>query len=247
MLNVPTFVKISLQELFVQATDEKWQPKLNSAADNKYFRIIDIKGFSISLNTNKDSRLIYSPYYRYDKKAHQTDSNLPPSFVMDQQSKKGSHTHFEKVRPFMDEAEALEAEYRKLRDRETLLLLPLSFSIRTKKETVMAGDFTFQTSQEFLVDINEPVTLTLSKIHMQYLGGLSQHAKLISIVQKNIHLRPQDLPKEKPSSWWVYAIKSVNEERKRQTKFSRDSANLLRMRKYMDLYKRKQTLVFLIK
>ena len=67
---------------------------------------------------------------------------------------------------------------------------------------------------------------------------------MMKIVQKNIHLRPIEPPKEKPKAWWTYAIKSVIEEKKRLKNLTKTSAKyFVSVRKYTDLYKRRQTLV----
>lgn len=67
---------------------------------------------------------------------------------------------------------------------------------------------------------------------------------MMKIVQKNIHLRPRSLPKEKPKEWVIYAIKAVVEERKRVRSLTNTSPKyVVNMKKYAELYKKKQTLV----
>jgi hypothetical protein len=84
----------------------------------------------------------------------------------------------------------------------------------------------------------------INNTNLKFISAFADHLELINIVRKNIHLRPHDPPKERPQAWWVYAISAVKDERKRLTTIIKSSAkNLLNMRKYIDLYKRKQTLV----
>ena len=240
MLNVPTFLKISFRELNIQSTDQSWIPKFNATPEIHY-RIIDIKGLAISINMNNDGQLFYNSQYR--PATHKHGIKTQSSSMFDENKRRASNAS-EKARYFIDENEALEAEYRKLRDRETFILLPIHATVRAKKMLVLSKNkLTYETSQQFLIDTNEPIMLMLNKNHMRYIGALSQHIKLMSIVQKNIYLRPMNSPKERPGLWWIYAIKSVVEERKRQTKFARSSTNILKMRKYVNLYKRKQNIV----
>jgi len=238
VLNIPTFVKITLRELNIQSTDEKWVPKFNSSPTTQH-RSIEIKGLAISLNMNNYNQQTQNTLYK--PSLHQK-SQTNVSYYTEERNM--THHKNEKGRYFLDEAEALEAEYRKLRDRETFILLPIHLTVRmTKQIELPKKGFGVESSQFFWIESVGPVILMLNKNHMRYLGGLSEHIRLISVVQKNIHLRPINPPKEKPSAWLVYACKAVIEERKRQTKFARSSSNVIKMRKYINLYKRHQTLI----
>ena len=192
---------------------------------------------------NNDGQAIYNSQYRPATQKHGAKTQTVSSSLLDDHRRGASHTS-EKARYFIDENEALEAEYRKLRDREIFILLPLHVTIKAKKVMVLSRNkLTYDTSQQFWVETSEPIMLMLNKNHMRYIGALNQHIKLLQIVKKNLHLRPTSTPKERPALWWIYAVKSVVEERKRQTKFSRSSTNIMKMRKYVNLYKRKQTFV----
>ena len=142
-----------------------------------------------------------------------------------------------------DEREALEADYLQLRKNETFILYPLNISAQISKEIKLAKDFTHIFSYHISLNISDPIILTLNKYHMQYMGGLQDHMERTGIIRKNLHMRPFEFPKEKPSAWWKYAITAVIEERKRQNRFTMSHANLLKMRKYIDLYKRSQSIV----
>jgi len=240
VLNIPTFVKITLRELNVQSTDENWIPKFNSSPTVQN-RQIEIKGLAISLNMNNYSQQAQQTLYK--PSLHQKSQTNVSNYT---EEKNMSHHQksVEKGKYYLDESEALEAEYRKLRDRETFILLPIHLTVRMRKQVELPQNgFTVESSQQFWIESIGPVILMLNKNHMRYLGGLSEHIRLISVVQKNIHLRPINPPKEKPGDWLVYACRAVIEERKRQTKFARSSSNLIKMRKYINLYKRHQTLI----
>lgn len=149
-----------------------------------------------------------------------------------------------KNRYLVDEREMLEGEYRKLKDHDTYLLFPFDAVIKIKTQLDLSKDFSIEPIRQIWLELKEPIVFVLNNDHVKYLASLNDHINLMRLVQKNIHLRPNEPPKEKPKSWWIYAIKAVTEERKRAGSLLKNSTkNLLNMRKYIDLYKRKQTIV----
>ena len=225
---------------------------------------IDIKGLAISLNVNKDDQSNYTIQKKmYDLRAahHRSgdfkgtqdsiaikasQSNLKNSRITLSDanlSKRARPSSNEMFKHLKDEREALELDYLELRKSETFILYPLNISVQINKEISLAKDFTHNFAYHLSIKISDPIILTLNKYHMQYLGALKNHMGRTSIIQKNIHMRPFEFPKEKPAAWWKYAITSVIEERKRQNKFTMSHANLVKMRRYIDLFKRDQTIV----
>lgn len=142
-----------------------------------------------------------------------------------------------------EETDDLEAEYKKLRENDVYLLFPLDLSIRIKTELDLSKDFENDPQKLVLVDVKESIILMLNKDHMRFLGALNEHLRLMNIVQKNLHLRPIEPPKRRLKEWWKYAVRAVLEERKRQSDFSKDPGSLMKMKKYIDLYKRQQGIV----
>jgi len=87
--------------------------------------------------------------------------------------------------------------------------------------------------------------LMLNKDHMRFIMALSNHFKSMSIVQKNLHLRPTQPPRVQAKEWFIYAIRATLEDLKRErvSDFLKNPASLHKMKKYIDLYKRQQTII----
>jgi len=237
-------IKVSFRELNIHTTDEQGFPTFNSAS-NLHFREINLTGFSITLNLNKQAQQqqAFSGFRRDDRK--KTTTKLTYANIMTHiPSDRKNMVKTSKGRYVYDEREALEGEYRKLKEHDTYLLFPFDAMIKIKTQLDLSKDFSVEPIRQVWIEFKDPIIFVLNHDHVKYLAALNDHINLMRIVQKNIHLRPTEPPKEKPYAWWVYAIKAVTEERKRTGSLLKNSTrNLLNMRKYIDLYKRKQTIV----
>jgi hypothetical protein len=116
--------------------------------------------------------------------------------------------------------------------------MDLKLKIKTEKDK--SDDFTQESLSSLKIEIYDPIVFVLNEDYVKFLSALKDHVTLIQIVQKNIHLRPSEPPKEKPKAWWIYAIKAASEERKRLELMIKSSTkNILNRKIYIDLYKRK--------
>ena len=261
-MNRPTLLKFNINQLHYGPNEDNTEDTASQIFE-KIIQSIDIKGLAISLNVNKDDQSNYTTQKKMHemRSAHQksdikgtlhesmgfkSQSNLKHSRVLSSEfnlSKRVKPSSNDMFRQIKDEREALELDYLELRKSETFILYPLNIHVRIIKEISLAKDFTHNFAYHLSINISDPIILTLNRYHMQYLGSLKNHMQRTSIIQKNIHMRPFEFPKEKPAAWWKYAITSVIEERKRQNKFTMSHANLIKMRRYIELYKRDQTIV----
>lgn len=238
-----SIAKVSFEELSVVTTNEKWEPAFNSQPE-LHFRQVKLTGFSINLNINKNFE--DNAYNSPSKKARNIKLSYP-SFLKNQLSYDKKINARMKSKYFYDEREALESEYKRLRENDTYLLFPIDINLRIKTQVDTSREITPDIQRTVWIELNDPVIFVLNNDYVKYLSALADHIEFMKIVQKNIHLRPSEPPKEKPKAWWVYAIRSVTEERKRLgTMLKNSTKNLLNMRKYLDLYKRKQTIVIIL-
>ena len=204
--------------------------------DQKFhIREIGIERFSISLNIHSESASIETettPMKSTVKFGR--EMQLSP-----QNFKNTKAVHFNKPDP--------DDEYRKLRSSDCYLLFPLDISLKMIKAQDLTSNFKESARLTIKVDIKEALIFVINNDHIQYLKTLTDSLKVMEIVQKNIHLRPnQRLQNRKANAiaWWQYAIKCVLEERKKVDNLFKSSATkLYQTRKYIDLYKRKQEIV----
>ncbi len=235
-----------MKELSFHTTNDNWIPGYNSKMDVSY-REISICGLSITLNVNtpqgKTSHVTFSDWLEdHQKKSHTSKSDKimtkikfkPVSPVL----QRNKETQIE-----IKSKEELEFEFMKLRENDVYLLCPLDFTVRIKTTFDLSKDFHNEPQELYWIQTKDPIIFMLNKDHMQFLGALNDHLKSMSIVHRNIHLRPNGPPKKMPREWWIYAVRAIIEDKKRGTDFSRDPASLIKMKKYIDLYKRQQTIV----
>ena len=239
-------MKISLQELTFYPTDETWFPSFDSKS-KKQFREIVLIGFSITLNLNEKlkARCTFDPVNHRFKKGFEPPKPATKTgitFKLDESHQEfNDKMHSNRIKKgLVEEDELLEREYHLLRQSDTYILFPIDIVIKNKIELDLSRDFSYDPQQSIMIEIKNPVIFMLNKNYMRYLGALNEHIRAMNIVKKNIHLRPTELPKENPIAWWVYAIKAVREERKSVSSLAKNTANLLKMRRYINLYKRKQ-------
>jgi len=238
---MPSIAKLSLQEINIHSTDENWFPAFSSEM-KKLYRQVLINGLSITLNINKDYQTVIS----CGKNAKFEKEFLSKKVQTGRQTQSPSQTNSESEttdRNGQYLGDDMEKEYYKLRKTDSFLLSPMDVTIKIKQELDLSRDFSFVPQRSIYVDIKEPLIFTLNKADMQYLGSLKEHFRMMNIVSQNIHLRPSESPLENPFAWWVYAFNAIIEQRKNLKSLSTNTGNLLKMRRYIDLYKRNQTIV----
>jgi len=246
---MPSLAKVTLDELNINTTDENWFPAFSSGS-GVLFRQALFSRLSITLNLNKN----YQPYVlsnEYREKFEQEFLNRQESVKLTKGFSAFSHMsekpkiNYERLKMFLMEGEDfLEKEYIKLRENDTYLLFPIDATIKIKQYLDLSKDFSSTSQNSIWIETKKPLIFMLNKNHMRYLGSLNEHIRVMNIVKRNIHLRPSESPIENPLAWWIYAVKAINEEQRTIKSLTRNTANLLKMRRYIDIYKRKQTIVF---
>ncbi|CAD8104021.1 unnamed protein product [Paramecium primaurelia] len=92
--------------------------------------------------------------------------------------------------------------------------------------------------------IKSPVIFQLNKEQKNYLIKLNEVLSNQEIIQDNFHLRPTKEIKNSYSEWWKYFINSIILKQKSQKlDLSFSSKKLVSMKRYIQLYKRKQNIV----
>ncbi|CAK91760.1 unnamed protein product (macronuclear) [Paramecium tetraurelia] len=92
--------------------------------------------------------------------------------------------------------------------------------------------------------IKSPVIIQLNKEQKNYLIKLNEVLSCQEIIQDNFHLRPTKEIKNNYSDWWKYFINSIILKQKSQKlDLSFSSKKLVSMKRYIQLYKRKQNIV----
>lgn len=245
MFDTSSLVKIKLKELNIRTTDENWIPSFNSKAD-KQFKEIILSQLAVTLTTNNRAAIVM-----HREKFEKEFLYRMPSLVPQNLQKISSDIFNAKVQArvqklhnyIQDEEEFIEREYRKIKEKGIYIVFPINATVRIKKQLDLSRDFSYEPQKSISIEVSEPIILMLNKDHMKYLGALNEHLRIMHIIQKNIHLRPNQSPRENPVAWWLYAIKAVTEERKRVISMKKTIANMQKMKKYIDLYKRKQNIV----
>lgn len=226
-------MKICFKQLAVYPTDKEGNISQNSEYEQTN-RCIQIFKLYVSLNFGPTEQ--YKEAIRKREKSSQSrtqQDNIPE----DQSHKQlyyTSHHH---------EGD-LEDEYHRIKDHNAYFLFPLDVIVSIQKVHDTNSSF-LQKPQTFLkLKLVDPIILMLNNQFTKYLISLTQHMSAMQIVQKNLHIRPLETPKENVKAWWKYAIRAIREEKKRNESFSQASAQkLVKMRTYINLYKRKQNLV----
>lgn len=241
MTNLPGYVRLSFIELNVHTTDSNWFPTFHSAR-NVHFREINLTGFSITLNVDKNVDA-----EQYFARTTIPDDRPKRSTILIKQQKrsraKSRIQKFEEVKEIKDEDERLLPDrFKEETEANTCLLFPISVTIQIKSMKNLYEDFNKEPQQFISIDVKDPVTILLNKEQIRFLKALNNHLASLSIVQKNIHLRPLQSPKQNPRAWWKYACRATVEESGRNSLY-KNSLAILRMRRYINLYKSKQNLV----
>lgn len=244
----PTMIKISFKELTVHTTDANHTPAFNSGSDLHY-REINISEFSVTLNLNKKKTSHMTNFHRRD---HTTDSNAKSTIKITHNNIANQVTPDQKASVkgmfrYASDRNNLEDEYKKLRDHETYLVFPFDAIIRIRTQLDLSKDFRHQPMLEITLKFKEPIVLVLNTDNMKYLSALIDNFETMKIIQKNIHLRPGDRPQREPNSniklWWKYFKNAIIEDKKSSGNLINTTKWKINMKKYIDLYKRRQEIV----
>ncbi len=200
----------------MNSTDANWFPTFTSDPD-KIFKQITLTGFSITLNIHEE---------------YQTSKTTKVKF-QDELFSKSDKPHLERQTTTT------------IREEESYILFPMDFNIKIKQQLDLSQDFSKRPQLAIIIDVKEPFIFMLNKKHMQYLGSLNEHLRVMTIVSKNIHLRPRETPLANPSAWWVYAFNAITEGLKTTKCLVKNTTNLMKMRRYIDIYKRQQSMVII--
>ena len=238
MLNVPGYVKLSLNELSLNTTDSNWYPTFQSASNKVLFKELNLTGLSITLNLTETS---HRPENEYNNAAQRNKENLSPErksiiklFGMEE-TKEGQSP--QPITPHIGE---------ETHETNMYFLFPINVTVQIKRNLDLSQDFTNEPEKSVAILIKDPLIVMLNHYQIKFLKVLNQHLSSLNIVQKNLHLRPVEPPKENPKAWWKYAYKVVVEHMEKNLIYK--SALLpLKMRKYINLYKSKQNIVSFLK
>jgi Vacuolar sorting-associated protein 13, N-terminal len=244
----PTMIKVSFKELTVHTTDANNLPTFNPGSDLHY-REINISEFSVTLNLNKKkshgSVNFHSRERTIDSNAKSTIkisyNNVANQIPVDQKAQvKGTFR-------YNNDRNNLEDEYKKLREHETYLVFPFDAIIRIRTQLDLSKDFRNQPMLQLTLKFKEPIVLVLNTDNMKYLSALIDNFETMKIIQKNIHLRPSDRPQREQNSnikfWWKYFKNAIIEDKKSSGNLINTTKWKINMKKYIDLYKRRQEIV----
>lgn len=240
-MDSPAVMKISFQDLILFPTDSEGHATYNTDLDS-YTRTIQVVRFYVAINFSNNK-------YKRKKLRHaRTSPQLDPL-------KLNTHIKSSPARPehpeIVDDDDEIgesndEEEYRKIRDNDFYFILPMDLLAHIGKNDYSNHDGINKPKSYVHIHMQEPLIMLANKLLIKYITCLNHHFSMMKTVQKNLHLRPLVTPRENAVVWWVYAIKAVVEDLKRGSDLARSSVwKILRMRRYIDLYKRKQDIVAL--
>lgn len=229
---MPGYVKISFQELNIHTTNRDWFPAYTSESDVHY-REINFIGLSITLNIAKSV-----PYGSFPLKTplETTASPLVPTYLPRKSLVRITQT----PQPPKDMSE--DSEDKSSQQNNSYLLFPLNLNVKIKQMLNLTGDVSEEPEKSVWIELKDPMTIIINKNQIQFLRALNEHVSSLNVVQKNIHLRPTQHPKENPKAWWKYAYKALLES-KTMDKLFNNPISVVKMRKYIHLYKIKQNIV----
>ncbi|CAK75254.1 unnamed protein product (macronuclear) [Paramecium tetraurelia] len=128
------------------------------------------------------------------------------------------------------------------RKEEQQLLSPIDISIKliiNKNQDEQGKPF-----QNLTINIDTPVIFQLNKESKNYLLKLNEVLQNLEIVQDNFHFRPKCEVKNNYGEWWKYLINAVMQNQKNhKLDLGYSSRRLVLMKRYIELYKRKQTII----
>ncbi|CAD8151455.1 unnamed protein product [Paramecium octaurelia] len=101
-----------------------------------------------------------------------------------------------------------------------------------------------QPIQSIEVTVDNPIIFQINKESKNYLVKLNEVLQNLEIVQDNFHFRPKCEVKANYSEWWKYLINAVMQNQKNhKLDLGYSSRRLVLMKRYIELYKRKQTII----
>ncbi|CAD8184925.1 unnamed protein product [Paramecium pentaurelia] len=101
-----------------------------------------------------------------------------------------------------------------------------------------------QPIQSVEVTIDNPIIFQINKESKNYILKLNEVLQNLEIVQDNFHFRPKCEVKANYSEWWKYLINAVMQNQKNhKLDLGYSSRRLVLMKRYIELYKRKQTII----
>ncbi|CAD8044814.1 unnamed protein product [Paramecium primaurelia] len=130
----------------------------------------------------------------------------------------------------------------KKKEEEYQLLSPIDISIKLiiNKNQDEQG----KPLQNLTINIETPVIFQLNKESKNYLLKLNEVLQNLEIVQDNFHFRPKCEVKNNYGEWWKYLINAVMQNQKNhKLDLGYSSRRLVLMKRYIELYKRKQTII----
>ncbi|CAD8061056.1 unnamed protein product [Paramecium sonneborni] len=125
---------------------------------------------------------------------------------------------------------------------EQQLLSPIDISIKlviNKNQDELGKPI-----QNLTINIDTPIIFQLNKESKSYLLKLNEVLQNLEIVQDNFHFRPKCEVKNNYGEWWKYLINAVMQNQKNhKLDLGYSSRRLVLMKRYIELYKRKQTII----
>ena len=136
--------------------------------------------------------------------------------------------------------------YKKLKNRlnNIYLLQPCNLTIKLQqifKDNVANVE---KTNFDIKIDFHQPLIFIFNKNQIEYLNKIEKHLKAMEIIRNNLHIRPTTPLRTSRLDWFRYAIKAViDQNRKLKLDIQKSTYKLFLMKRYINLYKRKQRIV----
>ena len=238
MLKVSSHIRLSFQEL-------NFHPAKNTRSPpNTHSKEISVVGLTITLNINKET-----PSASQNKTEKNHQKNKTSSNPTQTSKNKEKHVSYKDEIPEfkMNLSPSNKDQTVDLKDDDTsqttaYLLFPTNISIKITSRLDFSDDTSNIPYQSINIDLNDPITLILSPEQIKFIEALNNHILNLTKIHKNIHLRPIKRLKDDVKGWWRYAIRAVTEKCERDQVYKK-SWSLIKMRRYINLYKRHQHIV----
>ena len=246
----PAVLKMSFQELILFPTDSEGNAAYNNELESST-RTIQIMRFYIAINFSEQIQSAKKrPTTRryataFPKKNSEKASDEKNMFSSDKSNRTATGNNDQNAEVLNNQK--INEEYQKIRDNDYYFILPFDFTIKMGKNCDSTSENLHIPKTYLNIQLQESLILLVNKHITKYLTSLNQHFSVMKIVQKNLHLRPMQTPKENSGAWWRYAFQAIVEDHKRNTHAARNSAwRTMKMRKYIEFFKRKQTIVLIL-
>jgi len=239
-LEAETVIKISFESLELFSTNHQWKPDVTHSSDDFQYKKLKINGFGINLVTLSDLK-IKADIPKMRKKPSKTEVFSDGTFNTIRK-KPGIHNDYLRQ-------EYTEKTYKTLKEMKNMFFLMRPIDIRLKitvlsiKKTKSIDEFE-DSKLNFSLFFKNPLIIMLNKQQRQYLMNLGKHMKALEMVRSNLHIRPTVLFRNNRLEWFRYAVKATIEQNKKiKLNFKKSTQKLTMQKKYMTLYKKKQTIV----